>query len=265
VFVVEGGSVRVPVGSFNRTVYEEVLHDVLSVSRLDGLPDDCGNPPPVIDPSPVPLPPETIPIPYTDPSGVTVFIPVAFAAGFIYINASGEFNIPVTVNVDGRLNLNGNFNFNGGDIRINIGGGGNGGSPGEGPGGGGDGGGPGGLDPGGEQPSDPIDPPPPPPVRDQPGKKILVGVLCNLRIDDGSAISTIFQGGSNPDIQVPNLGFVNFAYQVAEEGSAWGSDIPIKNLYTVLFAEDRLPCTDFGFTLRSGVSGRVLPLFKFTS
>lgn len=247
------------------TVFKDVEVRIVSVSRIDNLPDNCGNPPSPIDPSPVPLPPQTIPIPYTDPNGVTVFIPVAFAAGFIYINADGEFNIPVTINVDGRLNLNGTFNFNGGDIRINIGGGGNGGSPGEGPGGGGDSGGPGGLDPGGEQPADPIDPPPPPPERDQPGKKILVGVLCNLSIDDPSSISTIFQEGSNPDIQVPNLGFVNFAYQVGTDISAWGSDIPIKNLFSVLFAENSLPCTDYGFTLRQGVTGRVIPLFKYTS
>lgn len=262
---VQSGDAFVPVGSFLKAVFAEVQIQIISVSRLDGLPDNCGNLPTPIEPSPVPLPPVTIPVPYTDPDGITFFIPVAFAAGFIYVNADGELNVPITINVDGRLNMTGNFNFNGGDIKINIGGGGNGGSPSDGPGGGGDGGGPAGPDPDDPPPPPTGENPPPPPERDQPGKKILVGVYTALRIDNQQGITTIFQAGTNPDIRVPNLGFVNFSYQVAEGVSAWSEDIPIKNLSQVIFASDRLPCLDFGFTLRRGVSGRVIPLFKLTS
>jgi hypothetical protein len=114
-------------------------------------------------------------------------------------------------------------------------------------------------------PPAPPESPPPPPPRDQPGKQVLVGVFCSLQIVDGRNISTIFQSGQNPDIRVPNLGFVNFAYQVSTDRTAWGEDIPIKNLSQVIFAEDDLPCTSFGFTLKPGVTGSVTPVFKLTS
>lgn len=77
---------------------------ILRVERVDGLPDDCGDPP---SPGPTPTPPipplpPSPPIPTVEPDGSPgpdyVFEPVV---GPIYFGPEGSINVPVTVNIGG--------------------------------------------------------------------------------------------------------------------------------------------------------------------
>lgn len=77
----------------------------LGVQRVDGLPDNCGNPPDVDPPppGPIPQPPESPVIPDGGGGGGFIFRPTV---GPINVGPDGGINIPVVVNIGGpSLNI----------------------------------------------------------------------------------------------------------------------------------------------------------------
>lgn len=218
-----------------------------TITRPDGLPDNCGDPPerpPVFPPGGNVI---NNNFTYIDRSGNTITLPVTLNFGLPRIDVNGTFNMPVTINFnnDPTLNIGGDVNFNTGDFTINVGGGhppsgvgvgdpdnvvrppGAGdplptppgvpidppsGVPGE-PGA-----------PAADPPTIPTDPPTPPPKKKT--YKVVRGVIVSVSPADSSA-TIIFQEDI-PDIYAPSLGYVSFLCKVGNS-YAWTVDIPVKN------------------------------------
>lgn len=75
-----------------------------SLTRVDGLPDDCGDPPapPTPPRPPIVQPPSSPEIPTTDPDGNPgPPIIITPRVGPIYVDIDGEINVPVVINVEG--------------------------------------------------------------------------------------------------------------------------------------------------------------------
>ena len=198
----------------------------LVLSRVDGLPDDCGDP---TAPVPVPPnPPTQIPVDvvYVDPDGGNITVPVviAFAIPFVFIN--GQLNAPFRVQIplEFSIPIDGTINLETGDINFNFGGG--------------SGGGGGGCLP--RPPSDyaPTEPPPPPPPgtevppEDIPQddtrlKTIIVGAIVTTQVIDGKA--TVVNQASNPDIYIPRVANLQFAIQIGNSVS-WTERVNITSL-----------------------------------
>lgn len=198
----------------------------LVLSRVDGLPDDCGDPDNTV-PTPISPPPRIpVDVPYTDEDGNPVTIPVtiAFAIPFVFIN--GQLNAPFRVEIPIQFSvpIDGTINLETGDINFNFGGGGTGGG--------------GGCLP--KPPSDfttPEPPPPPPPGTeadpvDIPSddtrlKDIIVGAIVTTDPDGGGA--TIVGQTSNPDLYVPRVANLQFAIQIGNSVS-WTERVNITSL-----------------------------------
>lgn len=194
------------------------------ITRTDGLPDLCGDPPRM----PPPLRPGDNVFPtnitYNNENNIEVTVPVNLTFGFPRVNIKGEINMPVNVKVDLDIpiNFNGDVNFNTGNFTIRV-------AP--------PGGNPAGDDddpptttPPGDDPVPPDVPiPPEEPPTDDPlvrKRKIIKAVVVTV-VETDTEASIIFQG-DNPDIYVPALGYVQFFIRVGTTGG-WTSDIPIKN------------------------------------
>lgn len=259
----------------------------VGVERIDGLPDDCGDPvpepgPPVpFPPFPPPLPPETRPvIPDGDqPGGDFIFSP---EAGDVYIDIDGALNIPVVVNVEGP-------NF--GPINIPVGvklpdfaptfaptvviGGGGGG------GGGGTGGGPSGTAPQPQPPRqiccDPIpvvgpevaveDPVPENPA--PPGRR-LVGVIVRSVIANGTQNATeVGQGGGELNLFVPRLANVYFTVAAENSGGApvvsSTTAVPVQLLRQYIQAPESVTVRGWRVVAEPGVSTTVTPVYVPTN
>ena len=101
--------------SQNQNGFKKIIQAV--VTRIDGLPDNCGNPPPYIPPPPPPAEFDRK-FPYLPPSinfPTGVFVPVVFAP--IYVNTSIPLNIDVggvqfILDVGGLWIQGSTFNFN---------------------------------------------------------------------------------------------------------------------------------------------------------
>lgn len=227
-----------------------------TVTRQDGQPDNCGNPPPFYPPL---RPPDvTIPrsVPYENSSGVTVTVPIIFVFARATIDATANITIPFTANINGTLNVSGTVNLNG-EVNINIGTAGNPPVP---------------KDPrkdpcddiaipDGEVPEDPTD-------ADQPNRpdrereEVITGVLVTVTSLSNERASTIVQG-DNPDIYAPSLGFVQFLCRVGETAGGWTSDQPVKN------RRNLIPCPwgDGAVAVRGtpqpGVTWTLTPVFGY--
>jgi hypothetical protein len=218
VIVVDGGG-----GVCNAQMFSAT---VTSIVRVDGLPDDCGDAPPVVPNPPSPNPTFSFPIVYVDASGNTIELngTAIFAAGFAYIN--GQLNIPfrVTINPDITIPIDGTINLETGDINFNFGGG-NGG---------------GGCEPKPPSGYEPTNPPPPnpepgnppaPPIEDNPTdtrlKDIIRGVIATVSDDDGKV--TVIDQSSNPDLYIPRVGNVQFAIQIGNSIS-WTERVNVTSL-----------------------------------
>lgn len=207
----------------------------VEVTRLDGLPDNCGSPPPT--------PPFGVPTPdyrntqtnitYRNEDGIDITIPVGFFFANAFIDANLDVNIPVHVTINFDVSFPINFNISTGGISFNFGGGAN---------------NPDGSPPPAPPPPPPRtptpdgfeteEPPPPPPPdpefedEEEPpptGRdRVIRGVIVTASSVDSNRIGVIFQSGGNPDIRIPGLGFVSFKIQVGSS-VAWTNDIPVKN------------------------------------
>jgi len=197
---------------------------ITNVVRVDGLPDNCGNPPPLpINPPPPNGNVREREITYDNSDGGTSTVNVTLIAGNAFINVNAEVIVPVTVNLENNLTVTANLNVSTGGISFSPGG--NSGKP-RYPDGGcfGD----------GYDPTQPDETPPPSPEDpseddDTDNEEVIVGALVTTTLMESGKPTQIFQSG-NPDIFAPYLGFINFLIRVGDvEGAGWTSDIPIKN------------------------------------
>lgn len=197
---------------------------IVSAIRVDGNPDNCGNPPvtpPVYTPGSNTY---NTNVTYNDNEGTEVTIPVVIALGYATFNANAEVTIPVELNfeLNPELNFNAEFNFNTGEVTPDLR---NPSAPRP----------PSCTDPNGFEP-DPTIPAPPPEIPDaenpdtEPDEPIEREEIINAAIvtvgNPGENESVIFQD-DNPDIYVPALGYIQFKIRVGAS-SAWTGDIPIK-------------------------------------
>lgn len=179
---------------------EVLLPRILSVTRLDGLPDDCGS----IDPI---FPPPTnididIDIDYDDDDGNPINITIPFIFAPIKVNFDGSLEIPFSFDFggftfDGSLDLSPEF-----DIDINI--------PPIGRGVGND------FTPGPEE--EEVDP--------EVGPEKIIGLVVTataIAPNGPTGIST----ANIPDLFVPRLGSVKFAYSLGA-ATFWSNDIDVK-------------------------------------
>lgn len=195
---------------------------IVSIIRVDGQPDNCGNPPPVIRP---PNPGDVTVnrnVTYNNSNNVSVTIPVVFVYARATLDVDANITIPFTANINGELNVTGNVNVDG-TVNINIGTAGGGSAP---------------KDPR-KSPCDdialPTQPVPTdptgseqPPQPDRQREETIIGVLVTVTALSNERASLIVQD-DNPDIYAPSLGHVQFLCRVGNTSAAWTSDQPVKN------------------------------------
>lgn len=187
--------------------------NITNMTRLDGQPDDCGDPPPEVPP----YNPEdwtfNPTIDYDDDDGNTVTINPEIVIQPNILGPGGDLEVPFTVEFSPEVNLTGNFNLNTGDLVINGGGNGS-----------------------GQDFSGPQEEPQEPGEQEEQENIIGVRVISS---EDGSGVETteILQTGGNPNIYVPRTSTVAFRYKTGVSGSAWGTDLPVKSLNAVIWAD----------------------------
>lgn len=261
----------VTMGGVERTLFNfsgfngAVAFENIRISRVDGLPDSCGDPPPVFPPgTPTPNPPNPpsvdVEIDLPDIGPVTVaFTPIV---GIAYVDANAEFNVPVTVNVDlGGLDVNFDLDF---DVNIS--------------------------DPTKppkpappdrpKNPDDRVDPPdcPPPsvcinePEEDEPAvepppvdpkefRVVGAASLCVVDLSLSSATEILQDNG--PNIWAPRLGYIRFQYVTNLGETVWGTDIAVKGTNFVTGAPDvGLKCVGAVLNTERGVGGELILLKK---
>lgn len=206
-------------------------------------------------------------ITYTNNDGLDITIPVVAVIAPININLNGELNIPVNFNFDVPFNINPEFNFSF-DVDFPIGGG----QP--------------RINPQPRNPPpklpdgvrdiddpndfEPITPPPsappgtePPPKEEKPDEPeaVIRAVLVTVtNVSADSRVGLLTQE-SNPDILVPNAGYINFAIGVGNSSIGWTEDIPVKN------RRHFIPCPWIGGafavrgTPRDGVTWELTPIY----
>lgn len=225
-------------------------------SRVDGLPDNCGDPDPTyreLEPSDVTINQD---ITYNSAGGVSITIPVIFVYARAQIDARANIIVPFTANINGELNVTGNVNLNG-SVNFNIGTAGGGGSP---------------KDPrkspcdditlpDGEVPEDPTNSDKEPrPDRDR--EQVITGVLVTVNQLLNERASTIVQG-ENPDIYAPSLGHVNFLCRVGEISGGWTSDLPVKNRRNLIPCPWPEGAVEVRGTPQPGVQWTLTPVFGY--
>lgn len=199
-------------------------YGITGIVRVDGLPDNCGDPP--VLPVPPPDPGSNVRTPtvtYDDKDGNPITISPTIVVGIAYINASAQVIVPIEVNFNAEVSLTANLNISTGGITF---------SPGSGSnkrrypddncvGDGWDD-----FDDGGDLPPSAEDP-----STDEPKDEedVIVAVIVTVTSMESGKPTQILQSG-NPDIYAPYLGFVNFLIKPANTfGAAWTTDIPVKN------------------------------------
>lgn len=240
----------------------------ISVTRVDGLPDECGNPPPVFPPgTPTPNPPNPPPVDVDiDLPGIgPVVVALTPIVGIVYVDADAEFNVPVTVNVDvGGLDINFDLDF---DVNLS--------DPTKPP-----------KPAPPDRPKNPDDrvappdcPPPsvcinepeedepandPPPV--DPKQFRVVGAASLCVVDISVATATEIQQEKGPNIWAPRLGYIRFQYETNGGEIVWGTDIPVKGTNFVVPAPDvGLKCIGAVLNTERGVAGELILLKKMVT
>lgn len=96
-------------------------YTITSVTRADGQPDTCGDPPPSppesYDPSDFTVSP---PVTYDPPSGSPVAINPTFVYSPIQVDVDGSVKVPVKINIDADLDLFAEINLNTGDFNYVV-------------------------------------------------------------------------------------------------------------------------------------------------
>lgn len=222
--------------------------EVVSLNRADGAPDSCGDPPPIIPPPAPQYNDIDAPFTYIDNSGNEVDIDLNFTFGSPLVDFDGELNIPIRINFpDVNIPINGNLTVNKPEFNFNFG----------------DSNYPPTRSPNGsdyDTPTDTPDPPPDvpdpvqPPDPTNPGVETVRSIKAVLVTvtDIGNSASLITQG-DNPDIYIPNLGYVQFLCQIGSR-AGWTSDIAVKNRRNLIQCPWEGGAIAVRGTPRSGVS-----------
>lgn len=183
-----------------------------NVSRVDGLADDCGNPPaqgPPYNPTDFTLPRT---INFDDNGGNPQSLDVDLVFKPTVTNNRGDFVVPIEVEFGDGSSLFGDFNFSTGDI--NFGGGNSGGD--------------------GVQ-EDPVE------LDEEedeaPDGTVIVGVRITAGVNQAESRATeIFTPSGQPNLFVPRLGIFRFRYQPPGSAVSIGPDINIKSTENVYWS-----------------------------
>lgn len=223
IYVQFAAGVEVYAGNLNLPDEQFVDCAITSVVRVDGLPDNCGNPIPTVPPSEPGSRTTNINFTYTDSSSNDIDIDASVTFGDIVTGINGDINIPFQVTYDDILpfTFNGTLNLNTGGITINPG---NKGYPPT-------------KNPNGDNfnsednpetlPDVPNDVIPPSANDNEPEvRRIIRGVFVTTVADESRG--TVIDQLDTPDIIAPNLGFIQFAIAVSNK-VGWTVDIPVKN------------------------------------
>lgn len=222
-------------GGFDVDSYENIRFTQFDVATADGSPDECGNAPPNVPDYNKDDYTFNTDIVYTNNDGVDITVPVVGILGQVFIDADANFKIPLTFTFSPNFAFNPqfkfdtriDFNLNTGDFVVNP------------------------PVPTGNTPPElppPVDfdfdidfdngelPPPPPDVPDpevppdEPGiEPVIRGVVVTTTfIPEGINVGVLDQN-ENPDVYFPDLGLVSFLIRTRYGGSAWTTDIKVKN------------------------------------
>lgn len=195
----------------------------VSIARVDGGADTCGNPPPIVPVIPPGSNTVNQPITYNNREGDTITNNYNFTFGYGQVNLNGQLGVPISVvnNVNPDLNFSGDVNLQTGDINLNFN------DPSNPTGSSGSGSITCVVDPSLPAPTLPLPTshPLPPSSNDKPERaKILRGaVVTTTHVNEDR--TEIFQN-DNPDIFVPDLGFIQFLVQVGDK-TAWTTNIRV--------------------------------------
>lgn len=173
----------------------------IRVERADGLSDDCGDPPPVFPPpSNINI---DVDVEFTDEGDNIVNVTVPITIRPFTVNFNGDIKFPFDFDLGG-IEFNGDFSFDP-EFNFNVGG------P---------------TLPPGPIDIEPGDPDPTPPVPPAPRDNKVQGVLVTATVAPNVETSSYNNGGI-PDIYVPRLGSVKFAYSFGAR-TVWSNDIDVK-------------------------------------
>lgn len=226
-----------------------------SVSRESGLPDNCGDPPPI----PPVLPPggnvyndNTT---FINNEGDTITIPISVTLGYAQVNFNGQLSIPISVDFSANpeLNFEGDYNFNTGDVNINIG------NPAL-PRPGKDGTPKDYTSP--DTPAIPDELPPEiplPPYEPQAEQyDVIRAAIVTTTVQFG--LETVIFQDENPNIFAPALGHISFLIQIGDR-QAWTNDIPVKNKRAFIECPWEAGAIDVKGTARPGNEISVSPVY----
>lgn len=237
----------------------------VTVSRLDGQPDNCGNPPPVLLPPPPGWDNFDDNLDYEDEDGNNFVVPVGVIIAPAFISFNGELQIPFQLNFSPEFTLNGTFNIGTGDINFNFSGNYS------------DGSGDADRFPSGDTTGDnrpdnytTPNPIPEPPDNDEfedteepeePRKELVIrAVAVTVSEQLPSTLGTIFQAGGNPDIITPDLGFVQFQVRVGQS-TFWTNAIKVNNVRALIPCPWEGGAIDVQGTPRPGVTWFLSPVY----
>lgn len=245
----------VPRGAGNPFAFEGSV-SIVSVVRSDGLPDNCGDQTPEIGDLPAGWNQAGGDITYVNNEGNNVTVPVVAAFGYASLNVDADITVPVTVDVGG-INFEVDFNLNTGDIQLfptnnDYGDRRRGTKPTD------------VVPPEGDTPDYPSGLPPQLPGIDggEPEREAaIVAVVVTVTEFDNGLVGTLFQS-DNPDISIPNFGYISFLCRVGTIDSAWTSDIPVKNRRNVIPCPLPWGAIQVKGTPRQGVSWVLTPLYS---
>lgn len=231
---------------------------ITNIVRVDGQPDNCGDPTPVIPPYVPGSNSITNNVNYTDEGGNNITIPVVVAFGYASVDVNGTLNVPFTLNLDvtPTANITGNFNLNTGDVTYNAG---NPALPSSSCGGNSNDYVP---DPDNLPPESPTSPdqPDPPPDPDKPQtRKLLVACLVTVS-ETAPGVTEIIQDG-NPNVFAPDLGLVSF--RVSAGGfTGWTEDFRVKNQRQFIPCPWKGGAIDVTGTPRLGSVMTITPIYE---
>lgn len=240
--------------------YTNQVRDLQGVTatRPDGLPDSCGNQPPSYPPYiPGGNQSPSDPITWEDDDGNSYNDDIDFTFGFPIQLPDGSITMPIEVNfnIHPELNFNGDINLPDFTLSPNFG---NPGLPSSGCQ-------PASDDYADEEEPDGYDDPPSTNIPDPPAnepqvenRRILRGCMVNTSVIPPE-IGQIHQD-FNPDIRIPNLGYVNFLIKVGTV-QGWSEDIPVKNVNAFIRCEWEGGAILVRGTPRPGVAWRITNIY----
>lgn len=244
------------ISSAGPTAYTQWDAVNVRLTRVDGLPDNCGNPTAPLPPSEPGDRTQNTSFTYTDNSSTDHTFDVTLQYGDITFESNGDLVVPVRVTYDNDVSpftFNANLSLTSGDVSYNLGNSNY------------------GLDGATNPDKYATDEPPtlpptvtvpttPPSANDtnSDSQKVLSGVIVTVTANSSDA-TEIFQT-DNPNIYAPNLGFVNFS--MAFQGTtAWSIDYPVKNYRCFIASPLEGAAIDVKGTPRAGVTWQLTPVY----